>query len=651
MKRLLLLFMGFICIGGQLSAQTPFNKGVNLTGWFQADGPGQIQFTMFTKKDFENIKSLGCDVVRLPINLHAMTGAAPAYSLNPLFLSFLDQAVDWSEDLGLHLILDNHSFDPAVNTSTNVGSILTKVWKQMAAHYNDRSDLIYYEILNEPHGISEQNWSKIQGDVIAAIREVDTKHAIIVGGADWNSYNTLSNLPVYNDDNLIYTFHFYDPFLFTHQGASWSDPSMEPLANVPFPYDAPKMPSCPQSLKNTWIEDAMNNYANEGTEARIRQLIDVAAEFKNTRNARIFCGEFGVLMNNSDNDDRVYWYETTRKYLEQKGIAWTIWDYAGSFGIFENGGFDLFDYDLNIPMLAALGLHTPEQKEYMIEPEGEGFMIYSDYVGQGMTQSGYGGSVDYYSKDRPNNGEYCLRWSGAQQYASIGFDFKPDRDLSLLVENGYALDFILRGDTPGATFDVRFLDTKTGQNDHPWRMRFTTTEGAEPWNGKWRHVRIPLTSFAEQGSWDEDAWHNPEGKFDWKAVDRFEIVAENSSLEDAQFWFDNIYVTDQDTALAYDRIPLAVEAPVDAAFTISCWPNPFSGDAIIDYRLKEKGDVTIELFHSSGRRIETLLKQVKPAGTHTLYLSGVDKRMKEGLYLCRMVVNGVSRTIKIAFTR
>src|SRR5262245_48454782 len=81
---------------GTACAQVPFSKGVNLTSWFQASSAQQIQFSKFTRKDFERIKSLGCDVIRLPINLHAMTNGEPDYTLDPLFLSFLDQAVTWS---------------------------------------------------------------------------------------------------------------------------------------------------------------------------------------------------------------------------------------------------------------------------------------------------------------------------------------------------------------------------------------------------------------------------------------------------------------------------------------------------------------------------------------------------------------------------
>jgi endoglucanase len=123
------------------SAEIPFKRGVNLTGWFQAPNVRLIQFTKYTKQDLINIKSLGCDVIRLPVNLHFMTNGEPDYTIDPLFFYFLDQVIDWAEELELNLVLDNHTFNPAQNTEPNIVDILIHVWTQMAEHYKQRSTL------------------------------------------------------------------------------------------------------------------------------------------------------------------------------------------------------------------------------------------------------------------------------------------------------------------------------------------------------------------------------------------------------------------------------------------------------------------------------------------------------------------------------
>ena len=84
-------------------AQAPFNRGVNLTNWFQTRNAGKIQFSKYAKKDFENIRSLGCDIIRLPVNLFYMTGGKPDYIVEPIFLGYLDKALDWAEELGFDL--------------------------------------------------------------------------------------------------------------------------------------------------------------------------------------------------------------------------------------------------------------------------------------------------------------------------------------------------------------------------------------------------------------------------------------------------------------------------------------------------------------------------------------------------------------------
>lgn len=343
------------------SAQVPFHRGVNPTGWFQVWDARHIQFERFSKKDFQDIKSLGCDVIRLPINLHSMTEGAPEYILDAHFLSCLDSAVYWAEQLNLYLILDNHSFHPIQVTDPGIGKILNKVWPQLAERYRDRSDLIIYELLNEPHGISNKRWGEIQQEAIDAIRKVDDRHTIIVGPSGYNGYKDLDRMSFYQDPNLIYTFHFYDPFMFTHQGAAWNSPSMASLKGIPFPYDPGRMPPVPSEFKGTWVEDGLLRYPAEGNEKMVRSLLDIAINFRNSRQVNVFCGEFGVYIPNSGNDDRIYWYKVVREYLEKNNIPWTSWDYRGTFGLFNKGSMELFETDLNIPLLESLGLAVPEK--------------------------------------------------------------------------------------------------------------------------------------------------------------------------------------------------------------------------------------------------------------------------------------------------
>lgn len=635
------------------TSQAPFNRGVNLTGWFQVNSPGQIQFTKFTREDIVNIKSLGCDVIRLPVNLHSMTSGSPSYTLDPLYVSFLDSVINWCEDLHIYLIIDNHSFDPNVNTSPDVLNILMKVWSQTASHLRNRSDYILYEILNEPHGITTTDWGTIQNQVIGAIREKDTRHTIVVGGSGYNSYSELASLPVYSDDNLLYTFHFYDPFMFTHQGASWTAPSMGPLSGVPFPYNAAEMPACPGPLRGTWIESSLNSYPSEGTVNHVKQLIDIAVNFRNSRNVKIFCGEFGVYIPNSDTNDRSYWYEAVRQYFEEKDIPWTTWDYKGSFGLFSKGSDELFDHDLNISLLQALNLFVPPQTPFSIKPDSIGFSVYSDYIGHQILEASAGsGIINFYSSDLPNNDNYCIRWHGFSQYNNIGFDFSPDRDFTKLAAEGYAIDFMVRGDLPGIKFDIRFLDTKSDDpDDHPWRKGITIDDTYASWDRKWHHVNIPLSSLEEKGSWDNNTWYNPQGKFDWSATDRFEISIEEAGTTGTQIWFDNIHITDRDTAIVREYGEVGLENIIDQSpLKLMVAPNPAVYTANISYTLPSESRVYLSIYTITGIKIRTLTEDTIGPGDQFLnwdMRSDGGMVVPKGLYICVLKASNLHSSCKI----
>jgi len=617
----------------------PFNKGVNLSAWFQDANAQAVQFSKYGKQDFENIKSLGCDVIRLPINLHNMTDGSPNYQLDPLFLFMINEVIDWAEELEIHLILDNHTFSVGPDTSPLIGGVLKKVWKQMGEQFESRSTFVHYEMLNEPHGIDALLWSEIVGEVIDEIRTVDTKHSIIIGGVNWNSYYAMTQLPEYEDDNLIYTFHFYNPFLFTHQGATWTGPSMADIGNVPFPYDENLMPAMPQTFAGTWLENSYNDYPNTGNQQEVESLLDEVAAFKLERNVPVYCGEFGVYQPNSLEPDRVHWYEVVRSYLEGMGVAWTMWDYHGGFGIFNEDGQGLFNHDLNVELGAALGLNVPPQTPFTMLPDSVGFIVYDDFVAPGIQQHNWSdGELDFYSTDAPNYGDYCIRWTDAGLYQSIGFDFVPDRDFSQLMDENYFMDLFARTDGPWqqAQFDLRFVDTNTDDpEDHPWRMRMVVSAELGE-DGIWKRIRLPLKDFSEHGSWDNNQWHTPEGKFDWTAIDEMAIVTEYTPLDSAVVWIDHIAITNVDTVMINDETSFVMttnNTEQEALHGVKVWPNPTPGWLRITSEAAEP--MTAEVVNVNGQIVDSFV--VAPNMVKDF------SRLPSGFYILRFLAEGQLR--------
>ena len=621
-----------------LGAKPPFTRGINTTSWFETNSPEQIQFSEYTKQDFINIQNLGCDVIRLPINLHAMTDGPPDYTVSPLLFSYLDQVIGWAEDLGLYLIIDNHSFNWASDTDPNIGDILIPVWKQLANRYKSRSQYILYEVLNEPHGIDDEDWNVIQQQAVDSIRSIDSLHTIIVGGASWNGFYNLSLMPVYTDNNLIYTFHFYEPYLFTFQGVAEINPSMATLTGVPFPYDAAHMPAVPPALSGTWVENEINtDYQYNGTVAHMQELLDIAIDFKNERNVPLLCGEFGPYRLGGDSIDRALYCQALRTYLEANNIAWTMWDYFNG-NLFENDN-GLFDYDLNIPMLEALGLDPPSQGDYTFIPDSIGFNIFTDSIAGGFYEASWisNGKISYHSDDNTAVGSKCIYWSDPNRYNRIDFKLRPFKDLSYLKDQGYALDFWMRTDAPGAVFDIRFYDSETSFGDHPWRMITTIDLTDSTWDDSWHHMQIPLADFFEEGAWDNDTWYEPVGAFDWTRIDHFQIVAEHQALIGWQLWFDEIQI------LNPEETPIVSQTAVsqDKSTIIKNYPNPFNATTAISYNLKSTSYVNLEIYDQVGQRVTTLVDKTQSAGPYRIEWNtknAFGKDVTGGIYIFRLVI-------------
>ena len=343
------------------SIPCPFEKGVNFTNWLEFRTAEQIDPDLFTRQDFLNARQLGCDVIRLPIHFEKFCHAADDYLIPQKVLNILDHVAAWAEELRMYLILDFHN-DCSADSATpdHIDQILIPVWKQLAARYREHSEYLVYEIMNEPHVISMERWNEIIARVFQMIRDIDQKHWIIVGGADWNSTAGMKCLPCFQDDKVIYTFHYYDPHTFTHQGASWCH--MERVLGIPFPYDPETMPPLPENP--TQIEkDHFLHYPVNGQLSKVINYFDQYAAFSHERNAPVFCGEFGCFMT-VPNEMRINWYRIVTGLLAERGIARTSWDYYGGFGLFHRTGRGTrprFPEDLNKELLIAMGLQPAEE--------------------------------------------------------------------------------------------------------------------------------------------------------------------------------------------------------------------------------------------------------------------------------------------------
>ncbi len=340
MKRILLhflplLFFNFLTLS--LFSQAVQNaatmgKGINFSGM---ESGVDLKNLPSYHAQMPVLKNIGVKTVRLPIDFaRSFSTTVPVKLINSDNFTACDSFISWAMAYNFNLSIDFHN-DPSVTGNlVNSKAYIASVWKYIAKKYAALpSNQFYFELFNEPHDVTTAVWKPVAQEIIDSIRLVAPNQTIIVGGADYNSIGSLIDLGLLKDNNLIYTFHTYDPFLFSHQGASWVGDAVSTLG-VPYPYNAAAMPQLNSKAKGTWGEGLYNSYSTDGNDAKILANIKVASDWSIKNNVPIFCGEFGSFGTYSDEASRCRHMKAMRGALESLKIPYTWWEFLSSFSFF-----------------------------------------------------------------------------------------------------------------------------------------------------------------------------------------------------------------------------------------------------------------------------------------------------------------------------
>ncbi|MBV9498159.1 MAG: cellulase family glycosylhydrolase [Acidobacteriaceae bacterium] len=226
-------------------------RGINLGNWFEPEGymflfeggpqsPREIEAFFneligpsaaadfwkeyrrryITEKDIQFIHRSGLNSVRIPLHYKYFQPGSGGFEV-------LDPVIGWCRQAGIWVLLDMHCA-PGGQTGTNIDDswgypwlyesdrnqeLTCAVWKHIAGHYRDEPIVLGYDLLNEPiphYPRLRQYNPKLEPllrRITAAIREVDSNHAIFLEAAQWDSNFEVFGPPF--DHNLVYEFHKY----------------------------------------------------------------------------------------------------------------------------------------------------------------------------------------------------------------------------------------------------------------------------------------------------------------------------------------------------------------------------------------------------------------------------------------------------------
>lgn len=558
MKKILGFILSLLCCGfifaegntPRVEVTMPFHKGVNLSDYLEPWYIGNICSTFYGKQDFVDIKSIGADIVRLPIHFEEWSSGKPDYIIPEWLWQKIDEAVDLCTELKLYLIIDFHNdCDGNTKTRPDIEKVLVKIWPQIASRYKDSSEYILYEIYNEPHMKSGNldsdisKWNKIQGNVLKLIRTIDTKHTVIVGSENWDNVEVLLKLPDYKDDNIIYNFHDYTPHCFANQGADWI-PSTKDLKGIPFPYVKEKMPSLPENANDEekWV---YKNYEHDSREDVLCKPLDEAVKFANKRKVALMCNEYGVSQQYADKTERINWYKLKSQWMDERNIIRVSWDYKNKFGIFNSDKLDVqFPQDVNVKLIEAMGYKIPpnaKPRNWLTTAYKDGaYEIYRNSLAHGILIDAWCNSKNGkpYFNLISENGDKYISIPGAKSYENIKFNFINTVDLTSLVNKGLCLEFEVKTVQKDFRLEVYFVNPDNEANDPnaiPWRARVSFSDKDGLNDGQWHKVRIPLKNFIDCGTWSEtnNKWYNSRGLFKWNKIKKviFDFVEKDLTEE------------------------------------------------------------------------------------------------------------------------
>jgi aryl-phospho-beta-D-glucosidase BglC (GH1 family) len=277
------------------------------------------------------------------------------------YLGCLDAAVKMILDHDLAVIIDLHPEDDFKKrlADDNFVPQFADFWRALAQHYSSWDpERVFFDVLNEPEQ-ERYRWYGVQAKLVAAIRQGAPQHTIIAAGAQWSNDDELVFLEPLRDPNVIYDFHFYSPYLFTHQGATWGVYYWHWVKGLRYPSTLESAQKAAAGVPEAADRLAVIRYGYEHWNAdRIEGEISQIAEWGQQHNVPVICDEFGVYRDYTDPHDRAEWIKDVRTSLERHEIGWTMWDYSGSFSVVEKKNGHAVPDELTVK---ALGLKMPNK--------------------------------------------------------------------------------------------------------------------------------------------------------------------------------------------------------------------------------------------------------------------------------------------------
>jgi endoglucanase len=265
---------------------------------------------VFEDDDFAIIKAAGFRTVRIPVRWSAHAAESAPYSIDPAFLARVHHVVGLASAAGLNVILNVHHYEALDATPEANIARFTGLWRQIAASFANAPSNVWFELDNEPHDkFTNANLMAVFRPALAAIRETNKTRPVVIGGEGWSGISSLATLPMPDDPYVVPTFHYYEPFAFTHQGATWVGPHPPPIGRA---------------------------YGSAADKAGLEQDLQKVRDYM-ARTGRVpLLGEYGAQDDpRVPLEQRIRYYRTISAAFASAGVQSCAWGYRAGFKLRE----------------------------------------------------------------------------------------------------------------------------------------------------------------------------------------------------------------------------------------------------------------------------------------------------------------------------
>lgn len=302
-------------------------RGVNMKLVVSTKPDKKKPGSFFTDKTFHKLSKWRVNVIRVSVGVDAgsiwdvkkdqrLPPVPPDDPMAPYknHLKGLEIALDLAKEYDIFVVVTagnivGRKIDTLYHKKSCVDyhQLLIDLWTNVAKRFAHHSHLLAFDLLNEPQfKRGDDSWQRmILPKLIEKIREIDKETYVIIEPGPWGLPNGFRYLKPVNDTKAIYSFHFYSPHNYTHQGVR----------------KRPKGLIYPGMLRH--FDTSRRLYWDRD---QFKKGVEVAREFQKKYGVRMFVGEFSVIR---WAPGAARWLEDAISIFEEYGWDWCYHSYGG----------------------------------------------------------------------------------------------------------------------------------------------------------------------------------------------------------------------------------------------------------------------------------------------------------------------------------